>query len=344
MNRRTTALALGALALVGSSVSPARAIDDSKPAVACYGQYFTDKKGDQASEAPGAQGDARENLDFTGAFFKYDASKAEQASTLNIQIANLSKTIPNGATATSWYVATGAADGDQWVRALTDFTGVVSYEYGHFTIVGPQTQSLRDGATQGNFFEGPDGVIQLVLPADGLGKPGTTVKPLSFTAYEARQVLPGASPTPAKGGLLYEVDTAAGKGTHVVGAPCPAGGAPAAPAPSTTTTTTTPAPQPGASNTGPLPVTVSTKSVKAKSVKKSLKLKLKSSEAITQLGVQLVKGKKVFGTGKLASLNGAGTVTLKIKGKVKKGTYRLDLVGTDGKGARRLAAAALKVK
>jgi len=206
------ALALGVAAL--AAASPAGAVDDTKPAPSCYGLAFTDKKGDTASQAPGAQPGGRENLDLLGGFYKYDAAKADEATTFNIQIANLSTDIPDGATAISWYVSYGTAASDPWLRALTDFTGVVSYETGHYEIVGPQTQSVRDGATTGAFFEGPDGVIQIVYPKDGPGKPGTTLKTANVTAYEARQVLPGASPTPAKGGLLYEVDLAATKGTY----------------------------------------------------------------------------------------------------------------------------------
>jgi uncharacterized membrane protein len=342
MNRRRTSLiALAALAAGAANTStPASAVDDSKPAVACYGQFFTDKKGDQASAAPGAQPGGRENLDYTGGFFKFDAAKGDEAATLNLQIANLTKDIPPGATAVSWYAATGQEEGDQWVRALTDFTGVVSYEYGHFTIVGPQTQSLRDGATAGGFFEGADGVIQIVLPKDGLGKPGTAMKALNLIAYEARQVLPGASPTPAKGGLLYEVDTAASKGTHTVGSPCPSA-PPAAPAPAGPSAPLT---APPASSGGALPVKVATRSAKAKAVRKGLKVKLTSSEPLTALGAQLVKGKKVVATGKLAKLDGAGTLKLKFKGKPKKGTYRLDLAGTDKAGARRFVAAAIKLR
>jgi hypothetical protein len=351
MNRRRCSLiALAALAGgAANSAPPASAVDETKPSVACYGQYFTDKKGDQASAAPGAaqvSPGGRENLDYTGGFFKYDASKGDEAATLNLQIANLSKTIPMGATAVSWYVATGQAEGDQWLRALTDFSGIVSYEYGHFTIAGPQTQSLRDGSTKGAFFEGADGVIQIVLPKDGLGKPGTALKGLNIIGYEARQVLPGASPTPAKGGLLYEVDTAAGKGAHVVGSACPST-APAAPAPApqpSTGTPGTPTVAPPAPGGGPLPVKVGTRSAKAKSARKGIKVKLTSSEPLTGIAAQLVKGNKVVGKGALAKLNGKGTLKLKIKGKPKKGTYRLDLAGTDASGARRLTAAAIKLR
>jgi hypothetical protein len=336
MRVRTTvaALTLGAAAIAG--VSPAGAVDDAKPGTACYGQAFTDKKGDQASKAPAPGDGARENLDLIGGFYKYDAAKGDDAATFNIQIANLSTEIPQGATAVSWYVSYGNAAGDPWLRALTDFTGVVSYETGHYEIVGPQTQSVRDGGTNGAFFEGPDGVIQIVYPKDGPGKPGTALKVANITAYEARQVLPGASPTPAKGGLLYEVDVAATKGGWTVGAACPAT-QPAAPAPSTTA----PSPTPQQLNSGSQPLPVKLLTTKAKRAK-VLKLKLKASETVTKFGLQIRQNRKVFGKATAASLK--GTKTLKVKApKLKKGTYTVDLAGTDASGARRFAVAKLKV-
>ena len=334
MKLSRTAAVAAVVALAAAST--AGAVDETKPPVACYGLAFADKKGDHASTAPGAQPGPRDNLDLLGGFYKYDPAKAAEATTFNMQISNLSKEIPAGATAISWYIGYGNATGDYWLRALTDFSGIVSYETGHFEVVGPQTQSVRDGSTQGAFFEGADGLIQIVYPADGPGKPGTALKNATVTAYEARQALPGAAPTPAKGGLLYKVDDATTKGGHTVGSACPAS-QPAAPAPGTGTGG--PLTQPLNSGGGPLPVKVLTKKVKRA---KKITLKLRSSEALTKVAAQLVKGKKVVAKGSLAKLNGNGKLKLKAK-KLKKGTYRLDLAGTDGSGARRFAAAKLKV-
>jgi hypothetical protein len=73
-------------------------------------------------------------------------------------------------------------------------------------------------------------------------------------------------------------------------------------------------------------------------------VKLKSTEAITKLGAQLLKGKKVVGTGKLASLNGTGTLKLKLRSKLKKGSYVLNLVGNRASGERATAAFKLKAR
>jgi hypothetical protein len=92
----------------------------------------------------------------------------------------------------------------------------------------------------------------------------------------------------------------------------------------------------------PLPVKVTTTKFKAKKVKKGMTIKLASTEPLTQIAAQIKKGKKVFGKGSLAKLNGKGSLKLKAKG-LKKGSYVLDLVGTDGNGARRFAAFKIKV-
>jgi hypothetical protein len=157
------------------------------------------------------------------------------------------------------------------------------------------------------------------------------------TAYEARQVLPGAAPTPAKGGLLYVVDDATTKGTHTVGSACPAT-PPPAPSPGTGPAgTQTP---PVDSGAGPIPAKLVTKRVKRA---KALKLKLSSTEKLTAFGLQIRRGKKVFG--KLAGRTLSGKATFKVKvSKLKKGTYTVDLAGTDAAGARRFGVAKLKVR
>ena len=327
---------LAALALV---VSPASAIDDTKPAEACYGKLFTDKAGDAARAHPGFAGEpGQDNLDLIDGFMKYDAAKAEEASTVNIRVKNLDKTVPEGSTAIQWamdYV--GKSGALQWVRANTDFSGVVSYDYGGQEDSGVNTVNVRQGGTNGNFFEGPEGLVQIVIPA-AMEPKGQVLKAMVIHAYEPAQAIPGAAPTPVKGGQLYEQDQASVKGTFTIGQPCPAGGPPAAPAPVDGTV----APKPVQNAEEPLPVKVNGTKFKAKKVKRAMTLKLTSTEPLTQVAAQIKKGKKVFGKGALAKLNGKGSLKLKVKG-LKKGSYVLDLVGTDGTGARRFAVAKIKV-
>jgi hypothetical protein len=329
LTRTAAATALVALA----AASTAGAVDDTKPAESCYGKYFTDKAGDNKRGHPAFEGeDGTPNLDLIDGFFKYDAAKKE--TTVNIRVTDLTKDVPEGSSSAQWQAEwVGSSGALTWVRAVTDFSGLVTYDHGGQETTPANTVNVRKGGTEGAFFEGPQGIVQIVIPAD-VEPAGTTLKSVVTHAYEPVQAAPGAAPTPVKGGQLYEQDIAQGKGSFTIGSPCPSA-PPAAPAPSDAA----PGPVVAQTKEAPLPVKVLTKKAKRR---KKLTIKLKSSEPITKLAAQLVKGKKVAGKGSLAKINGKGKIKLKTK-KLKKGTYRLDLVGTDGKGARRFSSAKLKV-
>lgn len=343
MKPRTPFAIAAALAAASTFAGPAAAIDDSKPPVSCYGTFFTDKAGDATSQGPGAgQANGNKptpNLDLVAGFYKYDAAKGDEATTVNFIIKDLSTDIPEGATSLAWMLRYGGSDGaEHWVRAATDFSGVVTYDYGGLTDASATTFSTRVGSTQGAFFEGENGVIQLVIPtANGDGKVGYSLKGATAYGYEANSPVPQAAPTPIKGGFLYEDDSAPGKGAYTVGSACPSA-PPASPPPVVGPSGAKPI-QPVDK---PLPLTLQTKSVKAKKAKKALALKVKSSEALTQVAAQLKKGTKVLGKSTVVSLNGAGTIKLKVK-KLKKGSYVVDFAGTDASGARRFTSAKLKI-
>ncbi|MFP5372788.1 MAG: hypothetical protein ACLGI3_18865, partial [Actinomycetes bacterium] len=285
--RRLPFLAAAAAIASAVAVSPATAVDEKKPDVACFGTFFKDKAGDTArgNPSPAAQGQpAGDNLDLTEGFFKYDAAKDEN--TVNIRVKDLNKEVPQGATSVQWQFEYTGKDGvTAFVRAHTDFSGLVTYDYGGQEDGGVTTVNVRQGGTTGAFFEGPDGIVQIVLPKEKEPK-GTTLKGFTIYGYETVQVIPGAAPTPIKGGQLYPADTASGgKATFTTGAACPAA-PPAAPAPADAPPSAGP---PAQSAEGPLPVKVLTKSAKRG---KKVALKLKSSEPLTKLAAQLVKGKK----------------------------------------------------
>lgn len=332
MKRYVIAATLGAAALV----APAGA-QEPAPAPGCYGLFFTDKTGDAVRSHPAFAGEpGQENLDLVNGFFNYDASQGDAATTVNIRVKNLDKTVPEGSTSVQWQAQwTGSAGVLQWVRAVTDFSGIVTYDYGGQEPTPATTFNVRQGGTTGAFFEGPDGIVQIVIPASVEPK-GTVLKGLTVYGYEPVQALPGAAPTPVKGGQLYEQDSAGGKGTFTIGGPCPEV-VPETPAPAN-------APGGGAptqASDDPLPVTVRTRSARRG---KRITLKVRASQPITKLAAQLKKGKKVFAKGARAKLNGSGRLKLKVTRKLRKGTYVLDLAGTDASGARRFTAARLKIR
>lgn len=341
---RRIALVAGLLATLTLTAADAPAVDDTKP-VACNGLTFKDPSSDQANtQVPADQ--MTPATEMTGGFIKYDASKGAEATTYNLIVKDLTRTVPSGWTSVSWNAYFTTPDGTiRFVRTLVDFAGGETHEYGSFTPnptgVGLTGVSQLEGDTQGKLFEGPDGVVQLVIPAE-FAPAGTKLETLYASSGQGR-TLPGSVDSPSRG-LSSVMDTApddgADAGVSTTVAPCEG----AEPGP-------TPTPTPGGGGTPPpgsgnseLPVTLVTKAVKAKKAKKRLKLKLRSSEKVTNLGAQLRKGTKVAGTGKLAALDGTGTLTLKLKKRLKKGKYVLDLAGNDAAGKRLLAGARLKVK
>lgn len=338
---------LAALSLVlipGSS--PAQS--DTKPASCGDELAFKDPANDRGTTDGNVQGAGvatTDSSEILRGFLKYDAAKGADALTYNVVVKDLKAEVPTGATSLSWVSYYRTPDDTlHFVRAIADFTGAIVYEYGNFT-PNPlglvlSGLSLYEGDTTGKLFEGPEGVVQIVIPA-AHAPVGTKLATLYSTTTQGR-TLPTAFPPQVSRGLSVIVDTApddapeTAPGTYTV-APCAV--VPVVPGPGSVGTPTGSAPT--------LPITLVTKSAKAakkKSKSKTLSLKLKSSEQITNIAAQLLKGKKVAGTGKLAKLNGTGTLKLKLKGKLKKGSYTLNLVGNRSSGERATAAFKLKAK
>jgi hypothetical protein len=327
---RATLVALSASALVTAGVaSTALALDDAKPAPDCHGILAEDSKTDGADSfvVPFRTSDATE---IQRTFLKYDASKGAEATTLNMVVKNLTLSPPAGATGMVWDFKFAGTDGaTHFVRAIVDLSGGSAFEYGSLDETLPVQRYVAEGSTPGKFFEGPDGVIQLVVPPD-FAKPGTTLKSIVGEAQLSLQIVPSAVPTPPSRGLTNVYDDTAGKAVPI--GEC----APDQPIEGGVLGGVTRA----------LPVTLATTATSAKKVKKakSLSLKLKSTEKITALTAKLLKGTTSYGKGSLAELNGSGTLKLKLSKKLKKGSYTVNLAGTDSAGNKLTATAKYKVK
>jgi hypothetical protein len=340
-------------ALVGGA-GPATALDDSKPAYTC-GLFVKDgdKDASEPNSVPPADDTNHDNMEIKGFFLKHEPAKGAEATTVNIIVKDLTTDLPSGNTAINWTLKWVLADVQYFVRAVADYSGSTAFEWGQYTATGaPAGVSgtfQYKGPTPGKLFEGPDGVVQLVIPQDIGGKAGSALSTLEVSANTGKSVVPVAATTPSRG-VAYENDGAAvGKWTV---APCAPGAGPSAPVPSTPTST---APAGGGSagggsgtpsaTTGPaaLPVKLASGKVKAPK-KKSLSLKLTSTEKITGLVAQLRSKSKTVAKGKLATISGKGTLKLKLSKKLKKGKYTLDLVGKDASGAQRSTSAALTVR
>ena len=362
--RISAALTILIAALVAATVS-APAQQGAKPAPEC-GVQITDKKGDH--NATTGDNDAEDfNLDIITGWFAYDASKGDKAVTANILIADMSDRTPAASTGAAWnFVYSDGPDSNRFVRRLLDFSGEY-YEYGSYIPVSdtnPLARYQYEGTTEGQIFEGPDGIISIVVPKEAGAELGKELKTPFATASASKQALPGAVPSPTRG-LSTAIDTAPDGGEPGVGGkmwkvgPCPTDGS--IPAGSTKPPATVPtappsgnpqpqpqptAPAPGGQeqSSGPLPVKVLTKKAKKLKKGKTLVVKLNASEPVTKLAAQLRKGRKVLATGKLAKLSGKGKLKLKLKSKLGKGKYVLDLAGSDARGAHRITSAKLTVR
>jgi len=260
--------------------------------------------------------------------------------------------VPTGYTTMSWNGYYTTADGTvRFVRALVDFGGGTAFEYGQFTPnptgVGLTGVSRYEGDTQGKLFAGPNGVVQLVLPGAKSGDKFTAV----YANSSQGRTLPASAKTPSRGlSAVMDVapDDGADAGASATVAPC--GGAtsvlpvttpiatPVTESPTNQSTSTEPAGRPT------LKVSVLTKTFKVAKGRKTIPLKVRSAESVSALAGQLRLGRTVYAKGKLAKVNGAGTLKLKLSRKLKKGTYALDLVGNDAAGRRVLATYGVKVK
>ena len=261
---------------------------------------------------------------------------------INLQIANLTGTVPPPATSITYdAIYGGVGDAINFVRAYVDFAGMVVFEYGHQEdLAGASTRYAYDGDTEGELFTGEHGVVKMVVPPEAGGKAGTVLKGITGETQLGRTTfVPGAINQSPSRGLSFQNDNV-GLGNVTIG-DCAGGATPpggGGPTPPSTPDSNTPS-----SQAEPAPVTLVTKKIKRAKAKKAVKVKLKTTEALSGVAVRLSKGKTVYGTGKLAKLTSTGTVKFKLKKAIKKGTYQFDVAGTDGQGRRRIASLKLKV-
>jgi hypothetical protein len=333
IHQRAMLVAIAALAGgVAFGGGPAGAADPVPTFSGC-GKFVKDSPNDAADQVADP---APKETEIEGAFVNADGTP-----TFNLIIANLTGTAPPPATSVTYNaVYSWKPDTTTFVRAHIDFTGAVVYEYGHTEPLATSTRYAYDGPADGKLAKGEHGVVTIIIPPDAGGKPGTALKAIEAQTQLGRTtVVPGAGSGSPSRGLSFQ-DDAAGIGGVTIGPCAPGTGstAPATAAPTTTTTT------PSSQTAGPLPVTLVSKKIKAAKPKKTVAIKLKASEPLTAVGIRISKGKKVFGTGKAAKLSGTGTIKVKVAKGLKKGTYALDVAGTDAKNQRRIASLKLSVK
>ena len=375
------------LALVAvSAAAPASSIADAAPAPGCYAP-FTDPAGDHNPGAPSTatavqnvqepdSGDV--NLDILEAWLDYDASKGDKGLTANIRIADLSTRAAQPGTGVIWNFIFDVEGQTRFVRAFTDLTGGPYFEWGirqpastDYLLAGevpenpmPLPRFVYQGATEGQLFEGKNGVVQIVIPKEAGGGAGAVLEAPQATANASKQVVPAAVNQAPSRGISTQVDIAPDGATPGAGAEtfsaatcspvADLGGdkgglvddvvdgvAPAPPAPPSADPPAAPAPAPQASA-----LTVSLAKATAKRVKKgrTLTLSLRSTETLSGVTVKLLKGRTVVAKGAAKQLAGSGAVKLRVGKALRKGTYTVAVTGTDASGAKRTATTSLKVR
>src|SRR4051794_30794808 len=273
---------------------------DPTPTFNGCGSFKKDSDKDATDTVADNSGGAPDEVEIETGWVQYDPTAG---ATFNLQIKNLSGTVPPPATSVTYNAIYGGVTSGvtNFVRAHVDFTGMPVFEYGHTEPLATSTRYAYDGSTKGQLFLGEHGVAQVTIPAEAGGKPGSKLTGITAQTQLGRTtVVPGAvSQSPSRGLSFQDDDLAIGGFT--VG-PCAGGSAQQTTAP-TQTTTTTPSQQ-----AGPLPVKLASKSIKHAKKGKTAKVKLKTSEPLTNVGVRIAKGTKAYGTGKLAKLSKIGTV------------------------------------
>ena len=339
--------ALAATTLLAVPAAPAFA--QAPPAPGCYGVQVTDKAGDNVDQTAGQQGSP--SSDVIAAWISYDGKKAFA----NIQVDNLTEgEVDAPYVAIWWEMPMTTTKGAKHVRAYHDRTGITRWTWGTEKEVTDPTP-VPNGTTTGTLFPGKGGVIQIELPmgeAEFGATPGSVLKAIGV---EVRQWASTPSAVPSIPGAVYPApifDDAAGKGSVTLG-PCPATpapgapGGPAAPAP-VQPAPGTPGTQGSQSSQADLGVKATVGKLAAKKLaRKGRKFAIKLSgnaSSLTAIVRKKATGGKALASGKLATLKGSGKLTLKTKGKLKKGKYVLVLAGKNAQGQAAQTAVNIRVR
>ena len=291
--------AVAAMSALALTAATATAQAPGAPAPGCFGINVSDRKGD-ADPA---------NADVTAAWF--DVKDGTHFA--HIRVADLDDAVPEAATGVRWYFLWTWEGAEHFVAAskvtAAGANGPTAFTYGTRDADGFNTEGNPDGT----FFPGPDGVIQIEIPAEAGGAEGQTLAKPHLATFTSVGV-PGVAQTGS------ELDNTGNGRDHAVG-PCaaPAPAPPASPA------------APPAARDGVLHVTVSRRLPAARKVKRSLPVRLSSAEAVTNVTAVLRRGTKKVGSGRLARVQGKATLKLKVA-RLKKGAHTLDLHGINADG------------
>lgn len=306
--RRALATLLAVLAWAPAAVAA--------PAPGCAGISFTDGRGDAIEDAfgLGVGPPAGANLDLVAGWVREDEGRL----TANIQVADLTPAPPGGGGRSVWTFNWHAGAQRFYVQAASDGSSV-GYSYGTYDDASASLRPDTSVQVTGALFGGPDGVVQIDLPARHAQAGVVLERPFAETAEEV-----------AGGRSVVDRAPDAGSGRdHLVGG-CLEGGAPAPPA--------APAkPKRKAAETLPLRSVTVLGSAKKASKRRSLGFKVRGLKTITGLKVHLTRKNRVVAAGGLRKLRGVRALKLSLRKTVRlrEGSYLLRATGLVGQ--RRLS-------
>jgi hypothetical protein len=172
--------------------------------------------------ASDALGNSDSQLSLIKGSISLSPSKADLL--VNLTLADLTQTVPTGASAADWYM-TWTYDGTTYfAQAQLGATPGATPTFGDGTIVvtGSEHQYEQAHSDTGTFTSGSDGVVQIVVPLANVGSPpleSVLAEPAGATYTEE-----GVPPNPSgEGGALLEaVDSGGPTKSYKVGSTCKA--------------------------------------------------------------------------------------------------------------------------
>jgi hypothetical protein len=292
-------MAFTALLVVGAWAQSAN------PQPECAGVSASDSVGDVHPAGSAAH-------DLTGLFFTHSGTTKA-----HIRIADFHPTVPAGYDLVTWEAQWQVGDRRFFVQFVQSERGS-QFNWGDYD----NGEHTGKGLTTGKLFQGPEGVIQIVVPRELAPAGGTLEGPFVRTTG-----LQGNGDT----AVPTTLDESANGAPFVVN-PCP-GAAPAG-----ETGAPAPLPAPAAPT-----LTVATKRLKPGLRRPAIALR--SSGALRDVLVKLYSGSRVVGNGRLASLDGSASLRLRLQKRLRRGSYQVRLLAVDAaSGAPVVAKSSLRVR
>jgi hypothetical protein len=286
----------------------------------CAGKFLiSDPAGDHGYQQQGQMVvETPPSTDLRGVFFRVDADTV----TANLAVSEV-PTVPPAGFYGIRYRAYFSPDGVvRYVQALVTHLGV-TYSHGRefqaatFEELGPTTGAIGQG------------VVQIVIPADVGGRPGTTLQNTGATVAVTTAPAPAQAEAPP---LYLRSDSApdgdADSGPTTVLDPC-AAEVPAA------DDGRAPEGAPRLAPDGEPRLALARTKLSARKVnrKRSATLTLNATQPLTAVTATLNRGSKLLARGALSELSGTRTLRLKLKGKLRKGQHTLIVAGTRADGS-----------